>query len=71
MIKDKNETPAKYTVFFKARDTDILNEIVKEYAAKELMREQRPSVRAVLKELREKLAGIPAKARHREQEHSL
>ena len=71
VIKDKNEIPAKYTVFFKARDTDILNEIVKEYAAKELMREQRPSVRAVLKELREKLAGVPAKARHKEQEHSL
>lgn len=71
VIKDKSETPVKYTVFFKARDTDVLNEIVRDYAAKELLRRERPSVRAMLKELREKLAAIPAKARHREQERSL
>jgi len=71
VIKDKSETPVKYTVFFKARDTDVLNEIVKDYAAKELLRKERPSVRVMLKELREKLAAIPAKARHREQERSL
>lgn len=71
VIKDRTEIPPKYTVFFKARDTDVLNEIVKEYTAKELLREQRPSLKEKLKELAEKAKAIPAKLRHREQEHTL
>jgi len=71
VIKDKSETPVKYTVFFKARDTDVLNEIIKDYTAKELQREQRPSVRTMLRELKEKLSLIPEKTKHKEQERLL
>ena len=71
VVKDKSEIPAKYTVFFKARDTDALTAIMKDLTAKQLNKEKTPSLLKQLHKLVEKAATIPAKAHHQEQEHSL
>ena len=34
--KDKSENPPKYLVFFKGRDTDVLNQAFKEYVGKQM-----------------------------------
>lgn len=36
VTKDKTVDPPKYVIFFKARDADALNQVVKEYSAKQL-----------------------------------
>ena len=46
--KVKGEEPPRYLVFFKGRDVDVMTEAFKEFAAKQLNREKKPSIRKTL-----------------------
>lgn len=48
MRKDKTTQPPHYIVIFKAKDTDNLEQAFREFTAKTLSKEQRPSIRKVL-----------------------
>ena len=43
-ITKSHENPARYLVFFKARDADTLTAAFKDYSAKLVQKEKRPSV---------------------------
>ena len=43
--KDTSEQPPKYIVFFKARDVDVMTAAFKEYAANDLKKTNKPSLR--------------------------
>jgi len=51
--KDTTETPPRYLVFFKGRDADVLTAAFKEFSAKKLTQEQKPSIRKALTSFRE------------------
>jgi len=52
--KDASETPPRYLVFFKGRDADVLTAAFKEFSARKLTREQKPSIRKLLSVFKEK-----------------
>ena len=52
--KVKGEEPPRYLVFFKGRDVDVMTEAFKEFAAKRLAKEKKPSIRKMLAAFREK-----------------
>ena len=52
--KDATETPPRYLVFFKGRDADVLTAAFKEFSAKKLTQEQKPSIRKALAAFKEK-----------------
>lgn len=58
--KDSTEQPPRYLVFFKGRDADALTAAFKEFSAKKLNREQKPSIRKLLSTLKEKAASLNA-----------
>jgi hypothetical protein len=51
--KDTTGTIPKYLIFFKARDADALTAAFKEYSAKSIKREKKPSVLAKLRSFKE------------------
>ena len=52
--KVKGEEPPRYLVFFKGRDVDVMTEAFKEFAAKQLNKEKKPSIRKALAAFKEK-----------------
>ena len=54
--KDATETPLRYLVFFKGRDADALTAAFKEFSAKKLTQEKKPSIRKLLSAMKEKAA---------------
>ena len=52
--KVKGEEPPRYLVFFKGRDVDVMTEAFKEFAAKQLNKEKKPSIRKALATFKEK-----------------
>lgn len=52
--KDATETPPRYLVFFKGMDADVLTAAFKEFSAKKLTQEQKPSIRKALAAFKEK-----------------
>ena len=68
--KDSTETPPRYLVFFKGRDADALTAAFKEFSAKKLTQEQKPSIRKLIVSLKEKAASLNAqrdKVKNKEQ----
>ena len=61
--KDKSENPQKYLVFFKGRDTDVLNQAFKEYVGKQMKQKDKPSIMEKLTHFKE----VVAKGKNREQ----
>ena len=58
IVKDKNEDPPRYTVFFKAKDADAITSVLKEYGdrinkRKKEAGKERPSIMAKLKKFKE------------------
>lgn len=51
--KDASEIPPRYLVFFKGRDADVLMSAFKEFSAKKLTQEQKPSLRKSLSVFKE------------------
>lgn len=58
--KDSTETPPRYLVFFKGRDADALTAAFKEFSAKKLSKEKKPSIRKALAVFREKAKQLNA-----------
>lgn len=54
--KDATETPPRYLVFFKGRDADVLTAAFKEFSAKKLTQEKKPSIRKLLSTFKEQAA---------------
>ena len=54
--KDKTTQPPHYVVIFKSKDADILEQAFREFTAKTLSKEQRPSIRKVLSAMKQKTA---------------
>jgi len=52
--KDVSVQPPRYLVFFKGRDADVLTAAFKEFSAKNLAKEKKPSIRKLLSQMREK-----------------
>ena len=72
--KDATESPPRYLVFFKGRDADVLTAAFKEFSAKKLTQEKKPSIRKLLSSLKEKAAGLNAqrdKVKNKDREVSL
>ena len=65
--KDKSENPPKYLVFFKGRDTDVLNLAFKEYVGKQMKQKDKPSIMEKLTHFKEVVA--KGKNRERAKEH--
>ena len=53
-------SPPRYLVFFKARDADALTAAFKEFSAKKLSQEQKPSIRKMLAAFRDKAKQLNA-----------
>ena len=66
VVKDKSELPVRYTVFFKARDSDAITQVLKEYSEKQMKNKGRKSVREILDKLKEKVALTPKKEKKKE-----
>ena len=47
--KDISVSPPRYLVFFKGRDADVLTAAFKEFSARNLTKEKKPSIRKLLK----------------------
>ena len=58
--KDTTENPPRYLVFFKGRDADVLTAAFKEFSAKKLTQDKKPSIRKVLSDFKEKAASLNA-----------
>ena len=58
--KDAAETPPRYLVFFKGRDADVLTAAFKEFSAKKLTQDKKPSIRKALAAFREKAKELNA-----------
>ena len=72
--KDSTETPPRYLVFFKGRDADALTAAFKEFSAKKLTQEKKPSIRKLLSTLKEAAQGKNAeraKVKNKDREVSL
>ena len=54
--KDKTTQPPHYVVIFKSKDADNLEQVFREFTAKTLSKEQRPSIRKVLSAMKQKTA---------------
>ena len=55
--KDTTENPPRYLVFFKGRDADALTAAFKEFSAKKLTQDRKPSIRKLLTSLKEAAQG--------------
>ena len=72
--KEAAESPPRYLVFFKARDADALTAAFKEFSAKKLTQEKKPSIRKLLSTLKEAAQGKNAeraKVKNKDREVSL
>ena len=72
--KDATESPPRYLVFFKGRDADVLTAAFKEFSAKKLTQEKKPSIRKLLSTLKEATQGRNAeraKVKNKDREVSL
>ena len=72
--KDTTENPPRYLVFFKGRDADVLTAAFKEFSAKKLTQEKKPSIRKLLSTLKEAAQGKNAeraKVKNKDREVSL
>ncbi len=71
IVKDKNEEPPKYTVFFKAKDADAITSVLKEYGDRQNKRRkesERPSILSKLRKFKEIVAKTPHKQREKRKE---
>ena len=53
--KDVSTQPPRYLVFFKGRDADVLTAAFKEFSAKNLVQDKKPSIKKLLSQAIEKI----------------
>lgn len=51
--KDRTGNPPKYLVFFKGRDTDVLNQAFREFVSGQLAKKEKPSIQQKLTHFKE------------------
>ena len=71
IVRDKATDPSQYTVFFKAKDADAITNVLKEYATKQMRKQQkkqRPSILEKLKKFKDIVAKTPKKEKERRKE---
>jgi hypothetical protein len=66
--KDTNGKIPKYLVFFKAKDADALTSAFKEFTAKSIKREKKPSILSKLRKLKALLNSAPKREKKKELE---
>ena len=66
VTKDKTVDPPQYTVFFKARDADALQQIADSLVAKQMNAQKKPSILKQLTKLKDLVASLPSKVRNKE-----
>ena len=71
LLKDKTTQPPHYIVIFKAKDADNLEQAFREFTAKTLTKEQRPSIRKVLAAAKQKAAQQPKRAKEKIKQRGL
>lgn len=73
VVKDKKGEVPVYTVFFKAKDTDAVTQILQDYSEKQLKKSvaDRPSILGKLKKFKEMVAALPKKVTERKKERVL
>ena len=71
VVKDSKSEPAVYTIFFKAKDMDVITRIRQDYSAKQVKQPDRKSVLAKLKKFQDIVAAIPKKVFEKKKERSL
>ena len=67
--KDSSTQPPRYLVFFKGRDADVMTAAFKEFSAKQLSQEKKPSIRKLLssmKELAQKKDKVLDRTKHKD-----
>ena len=69
--KDKTTQPPHYVVIFKSKDADNLEQAFREFTAKTLSKEQRPSIRKVLTAAKQKAAQQPKRAKEKIKQRGL
>ena len=72
VVKDKSVQPTKYTIFFKARDADAINQVLAEYTQKQMKKaaHPKPSVLKTLKKFKDLVASIPKKVAEKKKEQT-
>ena len=71
IVRDKVADPPQYTVFFKAKDADAITNVLKEYATKQMRKQQkkqRPSILEKLKKFKDIVSKTPKKEKERRKE---
>lgn len=71
IVRDEATDPSQYTVFFKAKDADAITNVLKEYATKQMRKQQkkqRPSILEKLKKFKDIVAKTPKKEKERRKE---
>ena len=71
IMKDKNENPPRYTVFFKAKDVDAITAVLKDYSAKQVKRKEdkeKTSILEKLNQFKEKVKNTPRKDKEKRKE---
>ena len=63
--KDKTQDPPRYIIFFKAKDTEVLNQVVKDYMSVTDKKNEKKSVR---EQLKQEKAAARAEAKERAKE---
>lgn len=71
VVKDSKSEPAVYTIFFKAKDMDVITRILQDYSAKQVKQPDRKSVLAKLKKFQDIVVAIPKKVFEKKKERSL
>ena len=66
--KDKNSVTSNYLIFFKARDADALDAVLKDYTAYTLNHKDRKSILVRLEHFKEKVSKVSKKIRSRKKE---
>lgn len=61
--KDRTREPPRYIVFFRGKDTDVVNQAFKEYLSGEMKRNKRPSIKKRLQHYKELAAKTIQKSR--------
>lgn len=70
VVKSRNQDLPVYTVFFKAKDKDVINNVVADYTAKQMKLDvkKKPSVHAAISKFKEMLKNAPHKEREKRKE---
>ena len=69
--KDRTTHPPRYIVIFKSKQADNLEQAFREFTAKTLTKEQRPSIRKVLAAAKQKAAQQPKRAKEKIKQRGL